>query len=510
MFFEGLAAAAEMIFTPYSFLMLFMGVAAGLTFGFIPGLSGVTVLVLFMPFVLPMEPVHAIAFILGAHAVVVTGDTLTAILFNVPGTSQSLATCFDGFPLAQKGRAAEAISAGLTSSMLGGIIGAIFLMAAIPVFRPLVMILGSAEYFMMILMGITMIALLGGKSFLKGLISGGLGLLCSLIGFDVVTGGFRYTLGSRFLYSGLDFVPVVIGLFAIAQMMVLLTTGESIAAKRGRLEGFRGILTGAAATFKHCKVWIRGSVLGALIGIIPGIGGTVANIFSYGVQAGTARDREEYGKGKIEGVIAPESANNAKEGGALIPTLAFGIPGSASMAILMSILMLKGIAPGPDMISKNLDITVSFVLVLIIANIMASFLAILMTPFLERVTRISIHRLAPVIIVICTLGAFSVNRRIADVMVAMLFGLVGFYMRKYDYSPAPFIIGFLLGNRMERALHISLRAWGPLFFIQRPISLVLLCCIIILVLWPYLKEKFIVSRLKASLAKEGQDETKAT
>lgn len=476
-----------------------------MTFGFIPGLSGITVLVMLMPFVLTMEPVQAIALILGAHAVVVTGDTITAVLFNIPGTSQSVATCFDGFPLAQQGRAAEAIAAGLTASMFGGIIGAIFLLVAIPLFRPLALALGSAEYFVLILFGITMIALLGGKSFLKGLISGGLGLLFSLIGFDVVTGGFRYTFGSKFLYNGLDIIPVMIGLFAIAQMITLIMDGGSITNKKGNLEGFRGILIGIKATIKHFKVCIRGSILGATLGMIPGIGGTIANLLAYGAQVSTASDRSEYGKGKIEGVIAPESANNAKEGGALIPTLAFGIPGSAGMAVLMSVLILKGIVPGPNMVTENMHITISFVIVLITANILAASLAMLATPALEKITVLSIHRLAPIVLVVCTLGAYSANGKISDVLMAVLFGLIGYYMKRYSYSPAAFIIGLLLGGRMERALHVSIRAWGPMFIFQRPVALGLLVLVIILAFWPYLKKVYLVLKHK-EYSSEGMNE----
>lgn len=489
-------AALELLFTTTSLLYLLLGVLIGLCFGFIPGLSGITVLVLLLPFVLTLEPVPAIALILGAHAVVVTGDTITAVLFNIPGTSQSVATCFDGFPLAQQGRAAEAVAAGLTASMFGGIIGAIFLLVAIPLFRPLAMALGSAEYFVLILFGITMIALLGGKSFLKGLISGGLGLLFSLIGFDLVTGSFRYTFGSRSLYSGLDLVPVVIGLFAIAQMVSLIMEGGSIAKIQGKLEGFRGIYKGIKAAVVHFRVCLRGSIIGATLGMIPGIGGTVANILAYGAQVSADADRSKYGTGKIEGVIAPESANNAKEGGALIPTLAFGIPGSAGMAVLMSVLVLKGIVPGPNMVTENLHITISFVLVLISANILAAVLAMLATPMLEKITALSIHRLAPVVLVICIMGAYSVNGKIADVWLAMVFGALGFFMKKYHYSPAAFIVGLLLGGRMERALHVSIRAWGPLFIFQRPVALALLLLVIGLSLWPYIKETGLVKKLR--------------
>jgi putative tricarboxylic transport membrane protein len=484
---EGLTAAADLFFTPLTVMYLLIGVVIGLIFGFVPGLSGITVLIVLLPFVLPLQPVHAIALILGAHAVIVTGDTITAILFNIPGTAQSVATCFDGFPLAQQGRASEAIAAGLTASMIGGIFGAVFLMLTIPIFRPLVLALGSAEYFMMILIGITMIAMLGGESFLKGLISGGLGLLCSFIGFDVVTGSFRYTLGSNYLYSGLNFVPVMIGIFAIAQMLSLSLEGGSIAKEGDFLKGYSGILKGIAATLKNLKVCLRGSVLGVIVGIIPGIGGTVANILAYGVQVGSSIDRSLYGKGEIKGVIAPESANNAKEGGALITTLAFGIPGSAGMAVLMTVLILKGIVPGPNMITENLDITISFVLVLIFANILAALMAIMITPALEKITIIPIDRLVPLVLVVCALGAFSINERLADVILAFIFGLVGFLMKKYQYSPAAFIIGFLLGARLERALHVSLRAWGPLFIFQRPISALLFFAMLIMLFWPFLR-----------------------
>jgi len=343
----------------------------------------------------------------------------------------------------------------------------------------------------MILIGIMMISMLGSDSFIKGLISGGLGILFSFIGFDPITGAFRYTFGFDYLYGGLDIVVVIIGLFAFAQMISLLEKGEPISNVTKDLEGFRGVYKGIAATVKNYKVCLKGSLLGALVGIVPGVGGTVANILAYGSQVASSKDRDSYGTGNIKGVIAPESSNNAKEGGALLTTLAFGIPGSAGMAILMSVLMLKGITPGPNMITEYLPLTVSFVLIIIGANILAAILSLSITPIAEKITTISINSLAPIIIFACTLGTYSINGRLSDIITAYLFGVFGYFMHKYNYSPAAFIIGFLLGSKMERMLHISIRAWGPLFFLQRPISLFLLVLIIFLIVWPFINGYFI-------------------
>lgn len=470
-------------------LIMILGVVIGLIFGFLPGLGGTIALAVLIPFTFGMEPSLGFAFLLGAHVSVTFGGSVSAILFNVPGTSQNVATCFDGYPMSQKGEASRALGLSGMSSMLGGIAGALCLALSMPIIRPIIMAIGPAEYFMLTLFGLTVIALLTAGSLIKGITAAGLGMLFSFVGMDEVTGTPRFTFGSQSLWDGIDFVAVVIGLFAIAQMVDLYVKGGSIASRDTTSVDQSSVFTGVIDTIRNWRLVLRTGALGAFVGIIPGVGGAVANILAYGHALQTSKSPETFGKGNIEGVIGPEAANNAKEGGALIPTIAFGIPGSEAMAILLGGFLMMGLVPGPEMITKNMDVIYMLVFIIVIANILSTTLGLCAAGHLARLTTLPGAQLVPFILVICVVGAFAISGRWLDVVVALVFGAIGYIMKTLNFSRAGFIIAMVLGPFTERYFHVANRLFGPWFIFQRPIALGLLVLVIFSALYPLIKNK---------------------
>ena len=468
--------------------LILLGSFIGMVFGFIPGLNGTVALAIFIPFVFGMPINMSMAFLLGMHASVMFGGSISAILFNVPGTSQNIATCFDGYPMSQNGEAAKAIGIAGTSSLIGGLFGAVVLAIFLPLIRPFIIAFGPAELFMLIIFGLSMIALLTAGTIIKGLIAGGLGLLVSFIGLDYITGAARYTFGYLELWDGINFVPVAIGLFAIAQMIDLYIKGGSIAERTSNIDQST-VREGIKYTFSKPGLLLRSSVLGTIIGMIPGVGGTVANILAYGHAMQTSKEPDKFSKGNPEGIVGPEAANNAKEGGALIPTLAFGIPGSQGMAILLGAFIMIGIVPGPEMVTKHLDIVFMLVFILAIGNIFATGIGLISANKLQKLTVIPGKQLVPIILAICLIGSFVTNRRFSDVIVALIFAILGYFMKKYGYSRAAFIIALVLGTLFERYYHITVRLYGSFFIFKRPISLILLILVIISITIPFVQSK---------------------
>ena len=342
-----------------SLFYLVLGTLIGLIFGVLPGLGGTTALALLIPFSMNMEAGDAIILMAGVMGVAPTSGAVTAILLNTPGTAPNAATTLDGYPLAQQGKAGLAIGAAAAASGLGGIIGIIFLIAMVPVTREIVLMFAPTEFFLLAVLGLVTVSLSTGKKFVKSLIVGLFGLIVASVGYHEVTGEERFTFGVDYLWDGFKLVPVMIGFFAVSEMINLWAKRGTVAGA-GEMEAinFRQVLEGCMEPIKRWKVLLRGSAIGTGVGALPGVGGTVAAFMAYTIAVTTAKpsERDSFGKGNIVGVIAPESANNAKEGGALVPTLAFGIPGSAEMAVFLSVLILHGMVPGPTIMTESLDI----------------------------------------------------------------------------------------------------------------------------------------------------------
>ena len=358
-FFEGLL----LILQWKAFAFMLLGIGLGFWVGLLPGLGGATTLALMLPFIYTMQPAEAFAFLLGMHAVCATTGDITSVLFGVPGEATSAATILDGHAMAKKGEAGRALGAALMSSLVGAVVGALALALAIPIVRPLVLSFGSPELFMLAIVGLAFIASLsssGPRGMLRGFLAGGLGLFLATVGQDPQAGVARYTLGTLYLWGGLDLVPVLVGIFAIPEIIDLAVRGSSIAGTLPAGRVSKGALEGVKDTFRHFWLTIRCSLVGAFIGIMPGMGGSVAQWMAYGHATQSARNAEErkgFGAGDVRGVLGPGAANNSKEGGALIPTIAFGVPGSTAMAILLGGFFLLGLVPGPDMLTTHLPVT---------------------------------------------------------------------------------------------------------------------------------------------------------
>ena len=313
-----------------------------------------------LPFTFDMDPFTAFAVLIGLHSVICTADTMPAVLFGIPGTAASQATILDGHPMAKRGEAGRALGAAYMASLMGGLFGAVVLALSVPVFRPLVLAFGAPEFFMLGMLGISMVAVLGGRRPLKGLVVGVIGLLVGAVGGDPQTGILRWTLDQPYLEDGIPLVPVSLGIFAIPEIADLVVKGTRIADVPK--DATRGVTVGIRDAFRHWFLVLRCSAVGTWVGFIPGLGASVVDWFAYGHAAQSIKDaRETFGTGDVRGVIAPESANNAKEGGVLIPTIAFGVPGGAAMALLLGAFTIQGLIPGPDMLTRHLDVTYTIV-----------------------------------------------------------------------------------------------------------------------------------------------------
>jgi TctA family transporter len=477
-----------------AFAFMLLGIVLGFWVGLLPGLGGVTTLALMLPFIYSMEPVQGFAFLLGMHSVVATTGDITSVLFGIPGEGTTAATILDGHSMAKKGEAGRALGAALTSSLVGALIGAAALALAIPVVRPLVLAFGSPELFMIAVVGIAFIASLsaqGGRGLIRGFIGGGLGLMVAMIGQDPQAGIARYTFDLLYLWNGLDLVPVVIGIFAIPEIIDLIVRGTSIAGShaKGRLD--QGVMEGVKDTFRHGWLTIRCSLIGTFIGIMPGLGGAVAQWLAYGhatQSARTAEEREGFGKGDVRGVIGPGAANNSKEGGALIPTVAFGVPGSSSMAVLLGGFYLLGLLPGPEMLTTHLAVTFSMVWTIAIANIITVIACFLLLNQLAKVTLVRGQLLVPVILVLVFIGSYTTNGHYGDILVMLLFGAVGYLMVAGGWPRAPFVLGLVLGRIAENYLYISVARYDA-DWLTRPIVLLLMAMAVGAICYPLVQAR---------------------
>ncbi|GAB7389159.1 tripartite tricarboxylate transporter permease [Bacillaceae bacterium] len=468
-------------------LYLILGTVLGTIVGVLPGLGGPQTLALLIPVSISMDPSMAIVLMMGVMGAIATGGSITAILINTPGQGESAATAIDGFALAKQGKAGYAIGAAVSASMFGGIFGAIILTLILPLGKMIVLAFSYQEYFMLAIMGISMIAVLSEGSLWKGFIAGFLGLLVSSIGYDPVTGSVRYAFGSDYLWDGIKLVPTIIGLFAVCEAISIFAKRQAIAQQVPDTK-MVGVWEGFKSPFKYFGTFVRGSVIGTIIGIIPGVGGTVANFVAYGQEAQAAKKGEELGKGNIRGVIAPESANNAKDGGALVPTLIFGIPGSATTAVLLGALILHGIQPGPRLMLDNPDTVLLLIYALVGSNIVCAVLSLLAAVPLAKITFVPGTLIGSLVLVLALVGAYVSEFMIQDVVVSLVFGLMGFAMLRYGYSRVAFLIAFVLGELMQKSFHQSLITEGWQGFFTRPLSFALLLITIVMVVYSLRKQ----------------------
>ncbi|MGI9347423.1 MAG: tripartite tricarboxylate transporter permease [Gammaproteobacteria bacterium] len=457
---------------------LFFGVFLGFIVGILPGLGGIVGFSILLPFLYGMDTASALALLIGLVAVVPTSDTMTSVLLGIPGSSSSQATVMDGFPLAKQGHGARALSAAYFASLMGGIIGAIVLTVFVLVARPVILLMGSAELFMLGILGVSMVGMLSGDKIVKGLIACVFGLLLGTVGNAPATGEWRMTFDSFYLYDGIKLVLIGLAVFALPEIVELLAKGKSISERN--LLG-RGWLRGLRDTWIYRWLVLRCAGIGCLIGALPGLGGSVVDWIAYGHVVQSSKDKENFGKGDIRGVIAPESANNAKEGGALVPTLLFGIPGSGSMAIFLGGITLIGLEAGPSMVGDNIGYTYVIIWSLALANVLGTGLCIVMSPHIARLTRVPYVLLAPFILMIITFAAFQANKQYPDLLVLIGIGAFAILMKRGGWPRPALLIGFVLSDTLETYFYQAVQFYGW-SFILRPGAIIILAAAILTVL----------------------------
>ena len=448
------------ILEPTRMLFLAGGVLLGLALGVIPGLGGIVGMALLLPFTFDIDPYSAFALLLGMGSVTTTSDTIPAVLFGVPGTAGSAATILDGHPLARQGQAGRAFGAAYTASMMGGILGAMLLAVSIPILRPVMLTVGAPELLSFAFFGLCMVSVLSGSSPLRGLTAAGFGLMIDMVGQDPQTGTLRWTMGTLYLWSGFPLVPVTLGIFALPELADMMIERRTIASD-GKLDTRHGQWRGVRDTIKHWWLVVRVATIGSTLGAIPGLGAAIIDWVAYGHAARTERGASEtFGSGDIRGVLASEGANNAKEGGALVPTIAFGVPGSASMAILLGAFLIHGLIPGPDMLSKNLDVTYAIVWSVAIANILGAGLCFMFSDQLAKLAIIRPSIIMPLILTVIIVGAFQARRDWGDLYALLAFGIIGWAMKRLRWPRPPVILGVVLGGIVERYFNISVNRYS--------------------------------------------------
>ncbi len=485
------AAASKAFFAliePHRLMFLGLGCVMGLVLGIVPGIGGLTGTAMLLPFTFAMDPYSAFALLLGLGATTATGDPIPAVLFGVPGGAASAATVLDGFPMAKKGEAGRALSAAYMSSLMGGVFGALLLAISIPILRPVMLYLGSPELLAFSVLGISMVAVLSGSAPLRGAAAGCLGIMIAMIGSDPQTGTLRWTFDSLYLWDGLPLTPVLLGLFALPELCDLLIARVAIAAGFEKSNIYKGQWQGVKDCFQNWWLILRCSWIGGGIGSIPGISASVVDWLAYGHALKTEKGASAtFGKGDVRGVIASESSNNAKEGGALVPTVAFGVPGSATMAILLGAFLIHGLVPGPDMLHKNLDITYAMVWSVALANILGAGLCYAFSPQFAKLATLRYTLVLPAVLGIVYIGAFEATRQWGDLFALLFFGVVGWLMKQFKWPRPPLVLGLVLGDAIERYLFISIERYGVSWF-ARPIVAILFLMAIIGLVRPFLSD----------------------
>jgi putative tricarboxylic transport membrane protein len=464
--------------SPFNLFMALAGVVVGTAIGALPGIGPVSGVALLLPLTFGMHPTSAIIMLAGIYYGSQYGGTITSVLINTPGESASVVTCIDGYQMALRGRAGPALGVAAIGSFIAGSFGVVLLM----------LMSGPPETFALMLLGLTTVTGLTGENAVKGYISMVLGLMLAMVGFDIISGDARYTADINEMLDGVDFLPVAIGLFGMGEVLVGAENVVKAEILNARY-GLRDVWPSRVDWLRSRWAIVRGTVLGFFIGILPGAGSTIASFLAYTVEKKVARHPEEFGKGAIEGVAGPESANNAASAGSMVPLLALGIPGSGTTAVLLGGLMMWGLRPGPMLFEKNPDFVWGLIASMYVGNVMLVVLNIAFIPMFVRALKIPYNVLMPLIIVFCVTGAYAANNRVWDIGLMLLFGVVGYVMKKLDYSAAALTLALVLGPLAERALRQSLiiSNAGVLIFFERPIAAALTGAALVAVAVPVIR-----------------------
>ena len=454
---EALTAIGSVFFDPYLLFLIFATTIIGIVIGVLPGLGATTGAALLLPFTLTMTPVHAIAVLATIYVAATFAGSITAILINTPGTSAAAATTFDGFPLAQRGEAGRALGVAVMSSTFGGVVSVIVLCFAAPLLARVAYEFRPPEYFALTIFGLSMLASISAGGAVKNLIGGVFGVWLSTIGAERVTAIERFMFGNYELYEGLGFVPVMIGLFAMSELLVQSKTANQAV----EFVKMKAVKLPSREDYK--KIWktvLRSSGIGTFIGILPAEGATVASMIGYSEAKRWSKNKEEFGKGSIEGIAGAESANNAATGGAMVPTMVLGIPGSGTTAIILVGLMVHGLRPGPYLFTEQVNSVYQIFGSMLAANVMFLLMGLYAAKLFARISLIPISLLWPIVFALSVIGAYALNSSLLDIWIVLIFGVIGFFARRFGFAVAPIAVGLILGKMVEVNLQNSLKIFN--------------------------------------------------
>jgi len=472
--------ALQLLLEPARLMFLCLGVVIGLAIGVLPGLSGIVGMAMLIPFTYNLDEYTAFALLLGMAAVITSSDFITAVLFGVPGHVGAAATVIDGHAMAKKGEAGRAFGAGFASSLAGGLVGAVMLGVSIPILRPVLLAVGSPELLAFTLFGMAMVATLSGRAPLKGLTAAGLGLMIAMVGSRAQSGTLRWTFDWLYLWDGVPLIPATLGLFALPELAELAVSRRRIAGDDALDINLSSQWEGVRDVARNWWLVLRCAVLGTGLGAVPGIGSAVIDWIAYGYAQRTEKNAETFGSGDVRGVIAPESSNNAKEGGHLVPTIAFGVPAGASMAILLGAFLMHGLTPGPDMLTKHLDLTYLIVWSLTLAHVIGAVICLAGSRWLAQISRIRPEILLPVIIALVFVAAFAGEHDWGDLASLLTFGVIGWIMKRLGWPRPPMVLGIVVGGIFERYLFISTQLYGWGWLLRWPVLAILACVVWVL------------------------------
>ncbi len=463
-------------------LLMIVGTFGGLIIGALPGLSAFTALAIMLPFTYGMNPVSGICFLISVYVGGSSGGLISAVLLGIPGTPSSIATCFDGLPMAQQGKSKTALSAAIISSFVGGIFGAVVLSFVGPYIAQVALKLSSYDYFGIILFALTTVSSLAGKSMVKGLIACLLGICLSCVGTDGLSSVYRYTFGITKLVNGFSLVPVLIGLFAVSQIMA--SARDKASQKSLDFSGTNqneGERFTFAEYFKRIRMIIPVSLMGLVIGVLPGLGGNISNLMAYSYAKKTSRHPETFGKGEVDGIIASETANNATVGGAMIILLTLGIPGDNATSIILAGFQMNDIAPGPLLFKTQGELVYAILAGFVLANVLFFLMEYFGLPIFTKMLSIPSMLLLPIVIVCCFVGSYCANNNTLDILIMVIFGIVGYALKEHGFPLAPMVVGFILSPMLELYLRRSLMKTGGqwLPIISSPVAAVCILATVI-------------------------------
>ncbi len=486
---HALSAGLFIILDPHRMILLWGGVLCGLALGILPGIGGVAGTALLLPFTFDMDAPAAMALLLGLAATTTHGDPISAIVLGAPGHAASAATALDGYPMTKRGEGARALGAAYMSALIGGLFGAVLMAVVLPIVRPMILFIGSPELLALSVFGLSMVAVLSGNTPLRGLTMACFGVMLAMIGSDPQTGTLRWTMDSLYLWDGLPLVPITLGSFALPELCDLLV-GRTAVVQKEKVDtsNWRGLWQGSKDCFTHWWLNLRCAWIGSVIGAIPGISASVIDWISYGHALKTEKGAQQtFGKGDVRGVIAAESATCSREGGALVPTIVFGVPGSAGMAIILGAFLIHGLVPGPDMLTKNLAVTYSMVWSIAIANILGSGLCFIFSSQFAKIATLRYSLILPVVLCLVYIGAFEGQRQWGDLYSLLFFGILAWGMKHFKWPRPPMVLGFILGGIFERYMFISIERYG-VSWMQRPVVIILFAIAVFSLLGPFIKD----------------------